>query len=77
MAKHKDLYFSLKRNFKIVLSPHSVLESKGQGRGLPCIPAFSEALLKEAVGPGINKSSRLSPWRSSFHSKSTCFFDGC
>lgn len=58
MAKHKDLYFSLKRNFKIVLSPHSVLESKGQGRGLSCIPAFSEALLKETVGPRINKSSR-------------------
>jgi hypothetical protein len=58
MAKHKDLYFSLKRNFKIVLSPPSVLESKEQGRRLSCIPAFSEALLKEAVGQGINKSCR-------------------
>lgn len=58
MAKHKDLYFSLKRNFKIVLSPHSVLESKEQGRGLSCVPAFSEALLKEAVGQGINKRCR-------------------
>lgn len=39
MAKHKDLYFSLKRNFKIVPSPPSVLESKEQGRG--CRPVSS------------------------------------
>lgn len=32
MAMHKDLFFSLKRNFKIVLSPHSVLKlKKGEG----------------------------------------------